>query len=556
MVLLPNEDYHVSMLENIEACINELQKSNITLNNTAILFRYNKLIPVVADYFMEKRPDLTFISDEAFRLDASSAVNTIMLALQLLMHPNDIMSKANLAILYQNTIKRNNLKLSDILTNFNSTTNTSDSFLPPIYVKAIPQLLQKPLFDIIEFIYDAFNIEEIHEQGAYICAFYDYVSDFIKNNSGNIDKFIKEWNENLHSKTIKSDEINGIRLISIHKSKGLEFDNVIIPFCDWTLENRNTILWCNPKKKPFNQLPIVPVDYNKKLLDTIYVDDYKNEFLQNTVDNLNLLYVAFTRACRNLFILGKKANSSKTTRNRSEILNNNIEELSKILSPSFLIGNDDDNSPTIFEFGELSYVNCKKSEQTENVFIQQASPFKVSMTKSNFIAKFRQSNRSNDFIKAEDNDNERDKYIKIGNILHKLFSMIRTTDDIDKVLKQFEFDGILYDDDITADEMRLMLSKRLADKQVSDWFNPRWTVFNECNILEYDKQLNKVVERRPDRVITDGKNIKVIDFKFGKPRNEYKDQILQYMKLLKSMGYEYVEGYLWFVYSNKVEKIV
>lgn len=76
----------------------------------------------------------------------------------------------------------------------------------------------------------------MHEQGAYICAFYDQVSDFINNNSGNIDKFINEWNENIHSKTIQCDEINGIRLISIHKSKGLEYDNVIIPFCDWTLE--------------------------------------------------------------------------------------------------------------------------------------------------------------------------------------------------------------------------------------------------------------------------------------------------------------------------------
>lgn len=103
----------------------------------------------------------------------------------------------------------------------------------------------------------------MHEQGAYICAFYDQASDFINNNSGNIDKFINEWNENIHSKTIQCDEINGIRLISIHKSKGLEYDNVIIPFCDWTLENRNTTLWCNPKHQPFDKLPIVPVDYNK-----------------------------------------------------------------------------------------------------------------------------------------------------------------------------------------------------------------------------------------------------------------------------------------------------
>lgn len=82
----------------------------------------------------------------------------------------------------------------------------------------------------------------------------------------------------------------------------------------------------------------------------------------------------------------------------------------------------------------------------------------------------------------------------MGSVLHKLFSMIRTTDDIDNVLKQFEFDGVLYDDDITADKMRSMLAKRLSDKQVADWFDSRWTVFNECSILEYDKILTKLLK--------------------------------------------------------------
>ncbi len=555
LTLLPNDDYQENMLENIEACINEIHNSGMPLNKTAILFRYNKLIPIVADYFMEKRPDLTFVSDEAFRLDASNAVNTIILALQLLIHPDDIMSKANLAIIYQKTVLNNNANVSDILTDFSSEAAKSDSYLPQIYIENMQQLLKKPLFDIIEFIYAAFELEKMHEQGAYICAFYDQVSDFIKNNSGNIDKFINEWNENIHSKTIQCDEINGIRLISIHKSKGLEYDNVIIPFCDWTLENRNTILWCKPQEEPFNKLPIVPVDYNKKLLDTIYADEYKNEYLQNTVDNLNLLYVAFTRACKNLFIIGKKNNSSKTARNRSEILNNNIEELANILPEASLSGYDQDNTPTIFEYGKLYFDEETKSLQTHNVFTQLSSQFKVNMGTSNYVAKFRQSNKSNDFIKSENNENERDRYIKIGSILHKLFSMIHTTDDIEKVLRQFEFDGVLYDDDITADKMRNMLSQRLADKQIADWFDSRWTVFNECSILEYDKKTNSVIERRPDRVITDGKEIKVIDFKFGKPCDEYKNQVRQYMSLLESMGYQNVEGYLWFVYSNKVDKV-
>lgn len=555
LTLLPNDNYNDTMLKNIELCIDEIQKSGMSLNNTAILFRYNKLIPVVADYFMEKRSDLTFVSDEAFRLDASSAVNTIMLALQLLVHPEDTMSKANLAVIYQNMILNKDLNLSEILTGFDSEVSKADSFLPEAYIENMPKLLKKPLFEIIEFIYTTFNLEKMHEQSAYLCAFYDQVSDFIKNNSGNIEKFINEWNENIHSKTIQCDEINGIRLLSIHKSKGLEYDNVIIPFCDWPLENRNTTLWCNPKEEPFNELPIVPVDYNKRLLNTIYVDDYKNEYLQNTVDNLNLLYVAFTRACKNLYIIGRKNSSTNTIKNRSDVLCDNVKDLAEILSGSSLSGCDQDDSPIIFEYGKFYCDKEIKSSTTQNVFMQKVSQFKVNMGTSSYTASFRQSNKSNDFINTDDNENERNRYIKIGNVLHKLFSMIRTTDDIDNVLRQIEFDGVLYDDYITVDKMRNMLSQRLSDNLVADWFDPRWNVFNECSILEYDKNENKVIERRPDRVITDGKTIKVIDFKFGKPCDEYQKQVRQYMSLLKSMGYQNVEGYLWFVYSNKVDRI-
>ena len=80
-------------------------------------------------------------------------------------------------------------------------------------------------------------------------------------------------------------------------------------------------------------------------------------------------------------------------------------------------------------------------------------------------------------------------------------------------------------------------------------------MFNECTILEYNPVEKKVVEHRPDRVITDGQQFIVIDFKFGKPNGEYETQVRRYMSTLKSMGYEQVQGYLWYVYSNKTQEV-
>ena len=90
------------------------------------------------------------------------------------------------------------------------------------------------------------------------------------------------------------------------------------------------------------------------------------------------------------------------------------------------------------------------------------------------------------------------------------------------------------------------------NEKVKDWFSSRWKLFNECTILDYDKESGDVHEHRPDRVMTDGKEIIVVDFKFGKPREEYHEQVQRYMTLLMRMGYEKVSGYIWYVVRNEV----
>ena len=118
-----------------------------------------------------------------------------------------------------------------------------------------------------------------------------------------------------------------------------------------------------------------------------------------------------------------------------------------------------------------------------------------------------------------------------------------------------EQEGILYDDQLTLDRITTMLRKRLEHPKVADWFSGRWTLYNECTILSTDGD-GRVIERRPDRVMTDGQEWIVVDFKFGRPREEYMAQVREYMQLLQSMGHRNIHGYLWFVYSNKIEEVV
>ena len=549
--LLTADNYQEQTLSDIIEIVGQLTERGISPNKMAILVRTNANIPLIAEYFTRHLPQVHVVSDEAFRLDASLAVNLLMDALHLLTHPDDQLAKANIAKIYQSQVIGTDKADHELLLS----TVPLDDLLPEAYTQHLEELLTMPLYELAERLYDIFSLHRLEKQSAYVCAFYDHLSDYVSENATDIDAFVEEWQENLCSKTIQSDEIDGIRLISIHKSKGLEFDNVILPFCDWQLEkSQGNILWCQPQEAPFDELPIVPVDYSQKnMAGTIYESAYQHEHLQNAVDNLNLLYVAFTRASRNLFVIGKRHAKSS----RSALIEQSLPLVADQLQEAQLSGLNDDQACLQFTYGSLSVPlekDTEKDTDKDNPFLQKSIPTPVRIDSFANKVTFRQSNRSHDFIEGDDEENlRRRQYIQTGSVLHQVFSTIHTTADIDGVLQQLQLEGVLYDDHITAERVTSMLRKRLEHPRVADWFSDRWKLFNECSILTYEN--GQMQERRPDRVMTDGRQWIVVDFKFGSPKDEYHDQVRQYMQLLASMGHTVIHGYLWYVYSNVIEEV-
>ena len=545
--LLPQKDYQIEVLSQLTDTVGMLLAKGKKPKDIAILVRTNHYIPTVAEYFAEHMPQVHIVSDEAFRLDASTSVNILVQALHLLTHPDDLLAKATLAKIYQRSILNNTHGESELLIKG----QPLDDLLPEAFIQHTEELLQLPLYELTERLYMIFQLERLDEQSAYICTFYDQLNRFTQDNSTDIDAFITEWEETICSKTIQSSETDGIRILSIHKSKGLEFDSVIIPFCDWRLEHSD-ILWCKPTEAPFDALPIVPIDYSQRqMMGTIYEQAYLDEHLQNIVDNLNLLYVAFTRASKNLFVIGRR--EAKNT--RSALIETVLPELK--LDGSSLDGMEENGAPLSFVYGEITAdtATSQSKEHTkpsDNVFLQPVTPQPIALASFDVKAEFRQSNKSRDFIEG-DNEGQELSYIKIGSVLHSIFSTIRTTADINQALSQLQQDGVLYDDDVTREKVMNMLRKRLESNRVKDWFSDHWQLFNECSIIFMED--GKLVERRPDRVMTDGKETHVVDFKFGHPCEDYHEQVRQYMQLLSSMGLPNVRGWLWYVYINKVEEV-
>lgn len=562
--LLPSNSTDEKVMEELGTIIDNLIEHGADTSDIAILVRRNFEGERIANYLMTTRPSLTISSNEAFRMDSSQAINIIIDALRLLINPDDLVVRAQLVKGYQRFVLKSKLTDTDLLV-----CDHPEDYLPEGYREGRERLLMMPFLDLVDEIYRFFSIGEIPHQSTYVCALYDKIQDFMRESTASVESFLKEWDNSLCEKTIQSDEANGISIITLHKSKGLEFNHIIIPYCNWELEHSKSIIWCSGEKEsPYDELPLVPMVFSKsQMVGTAYEANYKEEHLQNVVDNMNLLYVAFTRASKSLHIMSPRMGGSKlkkgltTQSRRGELLQWILPKVAERLAkynPVFQEASSPDEN-TVFTMGSIDSLFAEKkaeTKQTENVFLQPVEPHPIRLESFASSASFLQSNRSMEFVTGEDEaPTRRMTYIKLGNVLHSLFSKIKTLEDINPILRELELEGVIYDDELSRDELLEMIHNAMNNDMVKDWFSPRWKLYNECTIIEKNPSDGKTIEQRPDRVMIHGDETVVVDFKFGVPRREYIEQVRRYMTLLTQMGHKNVRGYLWYVLKNEITTV-
>lgn len=543
--------YVDATLARLADTVDELKRRGVSENDMTILIRFNKQIPAISEYFAAHKPEVRIVSDEAFRLDSSPALLLIVLALKLIANPADNFVRSTLAYKFQTVVMGNVCGIDE---SFLGDREQIDCLLPEEFCMKEEYLSVMPLYELSEELYKMFSLDRIKNQDAYLFCFYDCLTAYLKDNPSDIDSFIAYWEETLREKTIPNGAADGIRIMSIHKSKGLEFHTVLVPFCDWELVSKGrsggpSLMWCEPDREPFNELPLAPIDFTEKAYDSIFRKDYEEEVLRNYVDNLNLIYVAFTRAENNLFIFtGKNPEKKK----EDGVTGNLYRLVCKALPDNF----SETEIPGLLvrhERGTLVESRQKQSEEDENVVNRAYSQISSRFEYFDTLAEFRQSNKSAQFINDEEENSREQEYIDEGLLFHRLFAMIETPDDIDKVVRELDGEGcfasVKYRDDVTR-----LVRKAFSNTRAATWFSPKWQTFNECSIIFKDEKGN-VKERRPDRVVMSEDETIVIDYKTGKQSVEHEEQVREYMHLLKQMGYMNVKGYIWYIRRNDIVSV-
>ena len=541
--LEPDEErnYTEATLEALGRAVRDLQAQGVKLDDMAILVRKNKNIAPIADYF-DRELKLPVVSDEAFRLDASQAVCMLVDALRYLSDEADRVALASLVMNYCTEVKGHEGATDNLLA------GRMEAQLPEELTARREELRLMPLYELLEELFGLLEVKRLEKkQDAYLFAFFDAVTDYLQSHSSDLDSFQHYWDEKLCMKTIPSGELEGIRILSIHKSKGLEFHTVLIPFCDWKTENEtnNQLVWCSPRETPYNHLGLVPVNYSPLMAASVYREDYLEERLQLWVDNLNLLYVAFTRAGKNLMVWSRQRQKGTM----AELLGHALPRLAANGTGKW------DEEAGRYELGTPCASTEEKTEKVvTNRLAQQAEKCPVRMQSLKHDVEFRQSNRSADFIAGVDEEESEQRFINRGRLLHTLFSAIRTETDVEEAVSRLVAEGVIGRKE-TEQEIRELTRRAFSLPQIKEWYDGTWRLFNECDIIWMEN--GELRNRRPDRVMMKDGRLVVVDFKFGKPDKKYTRQVKDYMQLLVRMGYDagQIEGYLWYVTEGRTEKV-
>ena len=526
------------------------KEENVAPRDVAILLRTKeKKIDLVVDAFNKRFPDLKIVSDEAYRLSSSLYVRLVIAALRYIATPEDKVNIVNLIKLYNKVTDKSKeaTECDDVTT-----------LLPGKLGEELDRLKGLPVYELIEQLFALLDAGSSKDEEAYIYAFLDHASQYINSRNADLNRFLAAWDESIKDKCVPAESINSVRVMTVHKSKGLEFHTVILPFCDWTLTgDARSLLWCEPKKAPYNNISLLPINSRKEMEESMYRDDYYKEYLYQIVDNLNILYVATTRAKCNLFMFSdntakkseeKKGDGAPKKRKVSELINNVIPKIE-------LDGCVYDDSKGVLRYGTIvpsKNEGKKNEEKADNPFEEKPRVEKLPFSYYDSRIEFRQSRELARFLSTDKKEQQQQEYIAYGELMHLVLSEVEKREDLDSALRNIlELRGLIATSK-QYDRIKDILERALANPKARSWFDGTYKLFNERSILVAGREESS---RRPDRVMIKGDTAIVVDYKFAHEDSEHSKQVKDYMDLLSAIGYKNVSGYVWYVYKNEIKQV-
>lgn len=520
--------------------IEELQSRGYRASDIAVLVRTNSQATQIANMLLEHKsanPESRYcydvISQDALVIGKAPVCGFVMACMVLSANPEDSVNRAvynhRLGFAFERELSAEELMFFAELR------------------------LQSPE-EAFEAVVIKFSLGGDPHEVAYLQALHEQIISFTSTHIADIPLFAEWWRETGSTKSIAMPMGgNAITIDTIHRSKGLGYRVVLIPYCNWSMNTKSdSVVWAVSKNRRGNadetdrkeQISAFPIGYSSVMADSTFAENYYEEYVMSHIDNLNLFYVAVTRAKDELHIMmpePPKTGVSETIARligRSVMVNGERADVGGYEGTVINL----DNGDTLFEFGRPSEAeNARKDDEQRVINIDFVSrPIgeraKISVASQRYI----------DDGAGDDRLSPRD----YGILMHRVFEYARSYDEIYRNLS-----GLIENGELSADEADTLARKiesAFEDEGIAEWFSDEWDeVRNENDIIMPGES-----KYRPDRVMIRGRRAVVVDYKFGlKEDKAHLRQTWNYAAILFDMGYD-SEGYVWYVGLGKVVKAI
>ncbi|WP_250253629.1 UvrD-helicase domain-containing protein [Chryseobacterium sp. Marseille-Q3244] len=512
---LTNEEFYddtsESMRKDIQECLdNGFKFSDITIlcRGNFDIFSYSQKLGSLKVTYHGEETNIKTISDKGLTLELSNTLKAVIEFLRWEINPKN---KPCLIMMmyYLNTLGK--IHMADFTLEMKEILDIEghEEILQFIQQKYSLQLKQDHfprfnLYNFIEYYINEFSVE--NKETDFLLNFLEMLFNFTQNAGASTKEFLKYWDEEASSYTIQASEnIDAIQIMTIHKSKGLEFPIVFIPMMNKNRDSEFTNWFETNESDALKSVNINQFSKNLEVYDEEIQKFNKKNSYKNLIDRLCLQYVATTRPVEQLFFYLQKANKTS----------NNLELL------EFIQTKNTENSDS-FDLYEVKPEMLKKYSKT-----------KTSSFKTQNIQNLKNVNEKSTSIKIatpSKNYQVRNEKVRIGLFVHELLSKINTKKDITKVL-----DGYALEGQITLEEKNeIQITLQEIVKTYSEFFDEKWEVINEKDIMISENGESHI--SRPDRILKSEEGYIIVDFKTGEEKGKDEEQVQGYKNILERLG--------------------
>ncbi len=520
-------------LEWLLTWVQECREAGYAFRDMAILVRKNADGVAAARYLMSnsidvhgKQESISVSSAESLLLESHPQVRWLLASLRMTLRPEDALCQAEWwdleGLLSQGV---------GIQTDFTSLSRRA------LRIRAdLKELRALPLYEAVEAL-TALLPNGMSSHNAYVLGFLDAVWEYSSREDISISGFMDWWQEERQRKSVQGAETDdAIQILTIHKSKGLEFPVVILPFADWELglSGKNAIAWVHTAGTVYeSDFPVLPVSINKSMSKSDFADVYEEELLLSYLDNLNMLYVALTRPKYRLYLHGDRKKSEDGLDTAGQLLRHIVSD--PRLRPTELNGEGDSwvlGQPEPAPKAKEEQVNYQQDDLAMFQSPEEKVEPRVHLRASSWLDHHPAGRESKES----------------GLIIHEALSMIKLADEVADAVEDMSLRGRIKRED--KDFYEKLLTELVTEEAAVGWFTSEWDIRTEASILDADGR-----EKRPDRVLVRDNRAIVIDFKTGVESTKHHKQIQVYKALMNDLGYECTEGYLYYTFTRSIVKV-